>query len=112
MPGDLLPPEFDDLERFVGEWALPTSAERNRKRLSSTMMAIRAFYDAVLARKNAAIAYLDQVTPQRYGEAEKRLLYLLLSLAEVAPAIEFFGQPAVVDGFDSARFLPVREPMD
>ena len=32
------------------------------------------------------------------------LMYLLLSLAEIAPAIEFYNQPAVIDGYESARF--------
>jgi hypothetical protein len=31
---------------------------------------------------------------------------LALALAEVAPAIEFYKQPAVIDGYDPTRFVP------
>jgi hypothetical protein len=31
---------------------------------------------------------------------------MTLSLAEVAPAVELFGQPSVVDGYDITRFTP------
>ena len=34
-----------------------------------------------------------------------RLFYLTLSLAEVAPAVEQFGQPSVVDGYDVKRIV-------
>jgi len=30
-------------------------------------------------------------------------------LAEVAPAVENFGQPSVVQGYDVARFIPVHD---
>jgi hypothetical protein len=36
-------------------------------------------------------------------EGATRLLWLTLFLAEVAPAIEQFGQPSVVDGYDYTR---------
>jgi hypothetical protein len=42
------------------------------------------------------------------------LLHLAHSFAEVAPAVECFGQPAVSYGYDVARFIPgpewAREP--
>ena len=34
---------------------------------------------------------------------------LTLSLAEVAPAVEKFNQPTVIDGFDFKRFVPVHD---
>src|SRR3546814_3095744 len=47
---------------------------------------------------------LADLTPE-----EKTLLELSYSLAMVAPAVEFFGQTAVVCGFDSRKFLPTHE---
>ena len=105
----MLPKQFSDLERFVGPWALATEKERNRKRLSSTMEEIRAFYDAMLLRMEAVIGYLNQFPLDQVPEEAKRLLYLTLSLAEVANAVELFGQPGVIDGFDPERFIPMHE---
>ncbi len=45
----LLPAGFSDLERFA-QWALPTSVERNKKRLGSSMDEITALYNALLPR--------------------------------------------------------------
>ncbi len=38
-------------------------------------------------------------------EAATRLMYLTLSLAEIAPAVENFGQPREPDTFDPFRFV-------
>jgi hypothetical protein len=38
-------------------------------------------------------------------ETERHLMYLLLSLAEIAPAVESYHQPAVIYGYDPARFV-------
>lgn len=110
MSDQMLPDQFKDLEPFVGAWARPTSAERQRKRLSSTMEEIQAFYDAILPRMGAIIEYLNQFPLDDMPEDAKRLSYLTLSLAEIASAVELFGQPGVVDGFDPARFIAVPVP--
>jgi len=44
-----LPSGFSDLERFA-DWMLPTSVERNSKRLASSMDEINALYNALLPR--------------------------------------------------------------
>jgi hypothetical protein len=44
------------------------------------------------------------------SEEDKALLDLSFAIAMVAPAIEFFQQPAVVCGFDARKFLPTHEP--
>jgi len=56
-----LPPEFADLELF-SDWCLATEAERYAKRLASSMHEIQAFYDAITARAEEAIAYCDKFT--------------------------------------------------
>ena len=55
-----LPEPFQVLEHFVNTWSLATATERNRKRLTSPMNEIQAFYDALLPRMEAVLTYLSQ----------------------------------------------------
>lgn len=116
MSSNQLPEEFADLEAFVTAWALPSEIARRTKRLASTMEEIQAFYDAMLARGEAILRHLESLeragAPDAIPEASQRLLYLMFSLAEVAPAVEVFKQPSVIDGFDAARFEPDHESED
>src|SRR5436309_2122415 len=110
MSTKVLPEKFKELEPFVDAWALPTSAERHRKRLSSTMEEIQAFYDAMLPRMRQIIEFLNGFPLNDMPEDARRLSCLTLSLAEVSSAYELFSQPGVVDDFDPARLIPVRVP--
>ena len=58
----------------------------------------------MLPRLDAIAAHLDGFPLDALPKPEADLFAMMLSLAEVAPAIEAYGQPAVVDGYDSARF--------
>jgi hypothetical protein len=98
-----LPEEFKDLERFAA-WALPTEAERSEKRIASKMEEISEFYTAMHERMNAILPHLGRYQMNDMPEDAKRLLYLALSLAEVAPAVEWYNQPTVIDGFDRRRY--------
>jgi hypothetical protein len=100
----LLPARFADLERFIDDWALPTQADRHRRRLSSSMDSLREFYNAMVARMDEIIEYLNQCAVENQPEDARRLFLLTMSLAEIAMAVELFKQPAVVDGFDPRRF--------
>jgi hypothetical protein len=60
-------------------------------------------------RAHAIIAYLDRFPMDEMPAREMRLMNLLLSLAEVANAVEIFRQPAVIDGYDSRRTIMVHE---
>ncbi len=106
----LLPSQFKDLEGFVEDWALPTQAGRHRRRLSSSIGTLRAFYDAIVPRMDEIVAYLNQFSIEEQGEDARRLFYLTMSLAEIAMAVELFKQPAVVDGFDPTRFIATEVP--
>jgi hypothetical protein len=101
-----LPAQFQELEQWMA-WSLATEQERSAKRQASTMEEIRAFYDAMLARMDAVLPYLDQFPVDALPEDAARLFYLTLSLAEVSLAVEQFGQPSVVDGYDVKRFVVV-----
>jgi len=104
----LLPPGFSDLEQFT-QWALPTSVERNKKRLESSMDEITVFYTALLPRLEGILAYLDQFSLQEMPQDARRLMYLSLSLAEVSIAVELFHEPKVTGGCDPSRFVVTRD---
>ncbi len=119
MTESLLPEPFSDLEPLVSLWALPTERERNRKRLTSGMDELRGFYDSLAPRAVAALEYLQPLPCNDVAEADgglsaaqRRLQWLLFALAEVAPAIEVFSEPAVIGGFDAARFIPNHDLSD
>ena len=60
-----LPAEFADLERFVEHWDVATSQERWIRRSETAQAAIRAFYDAMLARADAALTYVERFPAAR-----------------------------------------------
>ena len=103
-----LPEPFQDLAPYLA-WSLPTERERSAKRQSSTMAEITAFYQALLPRMDEVLSHLAQFSPENIPEDVQRLFYLALALAEVAPAVENYGQPSVVEGYDIARFIPAHE---
>jgi hypothetical protein len=107
MPEAALPEAFRDLEPWLA-WSLATEQERSAKRQASTMKEIQAFYDALLARMEEVLPYVEQFPLEAMPEDAQRLFYLTLSLAEVAPAVELFGQPTVIDGYDIKRFTMQR----
>lgn len=108
MAERVLPETFRDLEPFAG-WALATEKERNQKRLASTMAEIQAFYDTILPRMEAVIAYLNQFPLDAMPGDAQRLLSLTFSLAEVSTAVELFKQPGVIDGYEASRFVPLHK---
>lgn len=97
-----LPPDFQDLAPYA-DWALPTETARNARRVHSTQEQLEAFAKAMLPRVDAIAAHVDAQGDALPADSE-RLFLMLLSLAEIAPAVECYGQPTVVDGYDSARF--------
>ena len=103
-----LPEPFGDLRPFVG-WTLPTETERNHKRLTSDISEIQALYDAVLPRMEAIIEFLNAFPLENMPADAQRLMNMTLSLAEIAPAVEFYKQPGVIDGFPAARFVAAEE---
>lgn len=107
MSKQAFPASFAVLEPWSG-WALPTEAERSARRQASTMEDIRAFYTVMLEHLDAALEEVDRHPLEDLPPAQYRLLNLCLALAEVAPAVEQFGQPAVIEAFDVQRFVPER----
>lgn len=110
-----LPPEFAEFEDLVPGWALADSTARLEKRLTTPLADIRAFYDRVLPQAPRALAFLAERQLGALSAEEEQLLKLLLSLAEMGPAIEWYGTGSYPDPFDARRFplvitLPDNEP--
>jgi hypothetical protein len=91
-----LPAGFEMLES-VAAWSLRTETERIKRRQASTFAEIAELRDAVLPELPRIFDYLNA---RDLGT---------LALAEIAPAIEFYRQAAVIEGFDALRFLPVED---
>lgn len=110
-PASRLPKGFTALERWLDDWVLADSSARLDKRMRSSLDELRAFYDGMLPHAEAALAYLAQRQLGALDEAEEKLLKLMLSLAEVGPAIEWYGTGNYPDAFDPKRFpLTVQLP--
>lgn len=104
-PVVVLPEAFAALQPFVSLWALATETERNIQRHAQSMNAIRLFAQTMMAHMDALIAFVNRKPMAEFDEVDDTLLQLMLSLAEVAPAVEFYGQQEVVWGFDPRRFV-------
>jgi hypothetical protein len=103
-----LPEAFAGLMPFFA-WSLATETERNAKRNASTMDELNTFAEAMLAETDRVVAHLNQFPMEQMPAPELRLMHMLLSLAEVAPAVEQYKQPGVIDGYDPARFIANNE---
>ena len=103
-----LPKPFTDLEVFVADWSLATQREREQKRSASTAGEIKTLYDVLLPRLDPMLEYLNQYELDELPADAKRLFYLTLSFAEVAPFVECYkGEPHVPNSFDESRFIAV-----
>ena len=104
-----LPPAFSDLEAYL-EWSLATERERSAKRQASSIEALRSFYQGIMPRMAAVLEFLAQFSPQGPATDDvQALFHMALSVAEIAPAVENYGQPSVIEGYDVARFVAVHE---
>lgn len=99
-----LPVAFQVLESFASAWALPTSDERMRKRMASSMAEIQAFYDALLPVTESALAHLDSFELAALPPAETRLFHLLLAGTEAALAVEVYRAPQLPLAPSESRF--------
>ena len=101
-----LPKGFEDLAPFVAEWgSLTTQDERYVRRQSLPMERLQAYYDVVQPRLEAIFTHLDSFP---YGpplpEPEALLFRITLAMAEVAQAVEIYGQPTVPNVPGDCRF--------
>ncbi|WP_417586915.1 hypothetical protein [Pararhodobacter oceanensis] len=101
-----LPVKFAELSVW-GAWCLATETERNARRVASSFEDISAFAMALEPHIEAICAHIDAV--QAEGDLDPptlNLFYMLMSLAEVAPAIESYDpEVEVVHGYNSKLFV-------
>jgi len=107
-----LPAGFEALEVFTSDWVLPDAVARMGKRQASTMEDIKRFYHAMLPQGVAALEYLKQFALGALPPEGERLLKLMLALAEVAPAVEWYNNQRVTDGFSVQRIRYLRQIPD
>ena len=108
----MLPEGFNKLECFVETWVLPDAAARMAKRQASRIEDLQAFYHAMLPMGEAALAWLRGYELGALPPEGERLLKLMLALAEVAPAVEWYDDPRVFDGFPVERITYLRQISD
>ncbi len=92
----VLPPEFADLEPFT-DWCLADESARYAKRLSSNMIEMQAFYNAITARAEEALTYCDKFTLGELPDDVRHLMYLLYAMITVSFPVECWKQPRVPD---------------
>jgi hypothetical protein len=101
-----LPTAYRHLEPWAQRWALPTQNEREATRRASSGADLKAFYDALIGEVDGIIGHLNTLDLANLPPPEQRLLYLTLSLAEVAPHVELYrGDPRVPFSFEEERFI-------
>jgi hypothetical protein len=106
----LLPEQFRVLQGWVSQWAVPTHAERARLRASSSAEEMTAFYSAVLPYLGEALTYLRGFPLTDLPIFAKRLLFLLLALAEVSTFVEFYDCSSTVpNAFAEDRLVAVHK---
>ena len=98
-----------DLDPWVETWGVMTQAEREVARRSATSDELQSFYDAMVPRMEGIIEVLNQYPLGALPDNARTLLNLTLSLAEVAPHVEFYdGSPGVPFAFEEERFISER----
>lgn len=107
-----LPAGFESLEPFLAQWVLPDAEARMAKRQASTIDEIRELYEAALPIGEKALDYLRQFELDALPPEGQLLLKLMLSLAEIAPAVEWYDGPEVQNGFPVSRIRYLRQIPD
>lgn len=114
MTDAALPAEFADLNPYASAWALACERDRQRKRATSPMAEVRAFYDAAFPRLEAIIGHLDRyrledIESGRAPSEVCRLHRLALACMEASHPIEMHWAATDIDDafpIDRLVFLP------
>jgi len=102
-----VPAGFEELARF-SRWALPTADQRTKARREAGSEDLRALYDGVLPHVAAILDECDRFPLGELPESHRGIFNIALSLAEIAPHVEFYrGDPGVPYAFEEARFIAV-----
>lgn len=99
-----LPDGFEALAPWVETWALDGTAARAARRQASDYADLKAYYELALEYAPRALDYLRTKELGAMEPADETLLRMMLAFAEVTPAVEFYQQPQVIDGFPAEKF--------
>lgn len=105
-----LPAGFEDLSRFLPEWAIPVEYDRHEKRLGLSLDEVRAFHDALFPRMEAVMAHLQRLPADgATGEEDRNLFYLAMSFMEMSHPVDLgWKRTDIDDAYPIGRidFLP------
>jgi len=104
----LLPAGFEALAAFVPDWVLPDMPARMARRRDSTIEELRLFYTSIVPLGDAALDHLRGFPLGQLPPDSANLLGLMLSLAEIGPAVEWYDSPQVTDSFSTTRVQVLR----
>lgn len=106
MSAGILPAGFEDLARFVTDWALPSERERMLARTGGDMASISDFYRTLSPRITAVLTHLEAYPPrlEALPQPEQRLAMLALSFMECSRIFEMWNKQDV----HCANFVPER----
>ncbi len=97
---------FEALTPFFEKWAKPTEYGRSDARRSSTPLELKAFYDASVPHLTDILKTVDEYPVGQIPADVKPLFYIALSLAEIAPNVEFYeNSPGIPFAFDESRLI-------
>lgn len=101
MPSSLVPmPVGFEYLSDHSEWCLSRDADRIAKRLDTPFGDIVAFFEAVLPHVPGAMAYLATRPVEDPSEEDINLVNLMKTMAEMANAVEIYGQGPIPDAGD------------
>lgn len=103
MSEALLPEMFKELEPFTN-WALEPERARTEEREASSMVEVRAFYDAMMPRFDEILDHLQGHFGADMPAPAHRLYLMSLSLVEVAILVELYKQRESVVAYDPLRY--------
>ncbi|MEX6632316.1 hypothetical protein [Hyphococcus lacteus] len=102
-----VPAGFEALRSFA-KWNLMTADERTAARREASTEELKEFYDAILPHIEAVLDECDKFELGELPESHRGIFNIALSMAEIAPHIEFYkGDPGVPFAFEEERFIAV-----
>jgi hypothetical protein len=108
----MLPEGYQGLERFVAKWAKPTMVERARLRFDSTAEERAEFSKIVLPFADGALTFLNGFPLEQLPDDALRLFQLMLSFAQMMPAVEVQGETAEAVLTPHNRMNIISKPLD
>lgn len=100
-----VPIGFEPLAKF-SQWNLKTTDQRTTVRRNATKEELAAFYNGVIPYIEAILDECDKFPLGELPDSHKGIYNIALSLAEIAPHIEYYkGEVGVPYAFEECRML-------